>query len=101
MNLGWGAVMPSHHVVSVERTGRSGALAASRIRNRRQADDVAAATIHERGNRSGTDHVDARAEQRKSLLLEIDHARSLRDATIEPRLDRVPLAGLDIGRTRG
>ena len=45
-------------------------------------------------DRSAADHIDAAADQGKTLIGEIDHARSIGDTTVEPGLD-----GMAIGRS--
>jgi hypothetical protein len=56
--------------------------------------------IHERRHRSAADHIDAAADQGKTLIGEIDHPRSIGDAAVEPGLDGVAVGGRDVERLR-
>src|SRR6266508_5227012 len=52
-----------------------------------EADQVLAAAIDQRWDGRASDHVDAAADQRKAFAREIDDARSLGNAAVEPGLD--------------
>jgi hypothetical protein len=59
-----------------------------------------AMAIDQGRHRSAADHVDAAADQGKTLIGEIDHARSVRNAAIEPGLDGVAVGRCDIDGLR-
>src|SRR5262245_34643664 len=93
-------VAPAHEIVALGGNWHRSSFARSRIRNRRKADDVQTAAIHQRGHGSGANDVYACADQRKSLSCEIDNAGRLGDAAVEPRLHDMALGGLYVGRAR-
>src|SRR5262249_43161683 len=94
-------LVPTHHIVSVDHVLSAGGPDIACVRDCRQADDVTTMAIDERWHWSGADHINPCADQRKSRLRKIDHARSLRDPPIEPWLHGVTVGRVDVGGARG
>ena len=59
------------------------------VRNFAQTDQMPAAAVDQRRQRRAADHVDAAADQRETFSGEIDDARRLGNASIEPGLHGV------------
>jgi hypothetical protein len=85
---------PGQQVVAANLLRRGGDRFAAR--NRGEADQMLAMAIDEGCDRSAADHIDAAADQGKTLIGEIDHARSIGDAAVEPGLDGVAIGRSDI-----
>src|SRR5262249_18277577 len=97
--IGNAVVGPGHDIVAGDLTfGRRDRPAGG---NLAEADQMLAHAIDERCNRGASDHVDAAADQGKALAGEIDDARRLRNAAVEPGLDGVSVGGADVGGMRG
>ncbi len=66
-----------------------------------QIDDVLAALVDHRGHRLAIDIVEASAQQRKALRRQVDDRRRHVELAVEPRLDRMLIAGFHVHQVSG
>src|SRR5262249_428246 len=96
--IGEAVLGPGHNIIAGDLLWRHRRRPAQW--ERAEADQVLAMAINERRHRSASDDVDAAADQGKAFASEIDDARRLGNAAVEPRLHRVPVGGSDVERLR-
>src|SRR6266480_2855318 len=96
--IGHAVFSPFGDVVALDRAGSGRGIRLAGRWDRGQADQVLAVTVDQRRHRIALDHIDPAANQWEVVLGEIDDTWRFWNAPVEPRLDRMPVRGGDIGR---
>ena len=92
---------PMADIVALDRPVGDGGVLRAQSLGDEQIDDVLAALIDDRSHRLAVDVIEAAAEQRKALRGQVDDRRRDVDLAVEPRLDRMLVAGFHVHQVSG